>query len=95
MIKKGIQIGKEEFTLSLFSDDMILSIRDPLYTPTTNTLKKDYGHTTIYNSIKDNKISQNKPKQSCKKISTMKTLKLWRMGRFMSHLSIYKTKVTH
>jgi hypothetical protein len=26
---KGIQIGKEEFKLSLFADDMILYLRDP------------------------------------------------------------------
>jgi hypothetical protein len=50
--KKGVQIGKEEVTLFLFTDDMILCLKDP-----ENSTKKFLDIINTFSKEQDTKIN--------------------------------------
>ena len=61
---KGIQIGKKEAKLSLFADDMIMYIENPIdSTKKLLDLINEFGKTAGYKSINVNTSHKQKEKQ--------------------------------
>jgi len=54
---KGIQIGKEEVKLSLFTDDMILYVENPKdFTPKLLELIQQFGYVAGYKTMHRNQL---------------------------------------